>query len=269
MPSITVVIPVLDDSRMLAHCLADLAAQLRPADEIIVVDNGSSDDSAAIALAAGARVLDQPLHGIFPAAAMGYDAATGDIVARLDADSRPPVDWLLHIEAEFVDAPEIGVLTGPGVFYDGNTFVAGLGQLLYIGGYFWSMEIWLGHPPIFGSNFAMRHSVWSEVRERVHSGIRDVHDDLDLAFHLDPGVVVRYDERLTVGISARPFSTWRGFGRRIRWAFRTLRLHLPEESPWRRRAARKRWEEEHEQAAPGGGGLNLPPTRSCRTPHAR
>ena len=75
--------------------------------------------------------------------------------------------------------------------------------------------------------------------------------DLDLAIHLDPGVVVRYDERLLVGISARPFSTWRGFGRRLRWAFGTLRMHLPEETPWRRRAARRRWQEEHTEEAPG------------------
>src|SRR5262249_35030380 len=37
-PSITVVIPALNDARMLERCLADLAAQLRPADEIVVVD---------------------------------------------------------------------------------------------------------------------------------------------------------------------------------------------------------------------------------------
>ena len=251
MPTITVVIPALDDGEMLRTCLADLAAQLRPADEFVVVDNGCADDTAAVARAAGALVIEQPVRGIWSAAATGYDAASGDIIARLDADSRPPVDWLLHIEAEFVDDPAIGVLTGPGIFYDGNTVIAGLGQVLYIGGYFWAMEIWLGHPPIFGSNFAMRRAVWHGVRDRVHSGMREVHDDLDLAFHLDPGVVVRYDERLTVGISARPFSTWRGLGRRLRWAYTTLRMHLPEESPWRRRAARKRWNEEHAEEAPG------------------
>ncbi|MGJ4843102.1 glycosyltransferase family 2 protein [Leifsonia sp. Le1] len=251
MPTIAVVIPALNDSEMLARCLDDLAAQLRPADEIIVVDNGSTDDTAAVARSKGATVIEQSQRGIWPAASTGYDAASTDIIARLDADSRPPVDWLLHIEAEFVDDPDIGVLTGPGIFYDGNTLIAGLGQTLYIGGYFWSMEIWLGHPPIFGSNFAMRRTVWESVRGRVHRGMREIHDDLDLAIHLDPSQVVRYDERLTVGISARPFSTWRGFGRRLGWAYTTLRMHLPEESPWRRRAARRRWEAEHADDAPG------------------
>ena len=251
MPTISVVIPVLDDSEMLARCLAALADQLRPADEIIVVDNGSADDTAATARAAGARVIDQPQRGIWPAAASGYDAATGDIIARLDADSRAPADWLLHIEAELVDSPEVGVLTGRGIFYDGNPVAAGLGQLLYIGGYFWSMELWLGNPPIFGSNFAMRRDVWREVRTRVHRDRGDVHDDLDLSFHLDLATVVRYDERLTVGISARPFATWNGFSRRLRWAYTTLSMHFPEQSPWRRRTARRRQAREHEDNAPG------------------
>lgn len=251
MPSLSVVIPALDDAEMLARCLDDLAAQLRPADEIIVVDNGSSDGTADVARAAGARVVEQPQRGIWPAASTGYDAATGDIIARLDADSRPPADWLLHIEAELVDAPEVGVLTGRGVFYDGNAVVAGLGQVLYIGGYFWSMGIWLGNPPIFGSNFAMRREVWLDVRDRVHRDRGDIHDDLDLAFHLSLDTVVRYDDRLTVGISARPFSTWRGFGRRLRWAYTTLSMHLPDQSPWRRRVARRRLAHDRERDAPG------------------
>jgi glycosyltransferase involved in cell wall biosynthesis len=245
--SITVVIPALDDAEMLRECLASLAAQLRPADEIIVVDNGSTDDTADVARAAGAALLTQPERGIWPAASLGYDAAAGDLIARLDADSRPPVDWLMHIEAEFMMSPELGVLTGPGDFYDGNAIVTFLGENLYIGGFFWSMTIWLGHPPIFGSNFAMRREVWQRARSDVHRHERAIHDDLDLSIHLTPDVVVRLDETLRVGISARPFATWRGFGRRLSWAYLTLRMHLPEQSPWRRRAGRRQWEAEHDE----------------------
>lgn len=246
--SISVVIPARNDAAMLERALADLSTQLRQADEIIVVDNDSTDATALVAHAGGARVVAEPVLGIWPAASAGYDAALGDVIARLDADSRPPVDWLMHIEAELTAAPEIDVLTGPGDFYDGNALATLLGSTLYIGGYFWAMTIWLGGSPVFGSNFAMRRSVWQGVRGQVHRELRAVHDDLDLSLHLGPETQVHYDERLRVGISARPFSTWRGLGRRLGWAYLTLRMHLPEESPWRRRTARRRWEDEPSEA---------------------
>ncbi|HHX85985.1 MAG TPA: glycosyltransferase, partial [Actinomycetales bacterium] len=46
---VSVVIPVLDDAAELAGCLAALAAQTRPPDEVVVVDNGCRDASASIA----------------------------------------------------------------------------------------------------------------------------------------------------------------------------------------------------------------------------
>lgn len=239
MTTISVVIPSYNDALFLERCLAALAGQLRPADEIIVVDNASTDATADVARAAGVRVVYEPMRGIWPAAATGYDAASGDVIARLDADSVPPADWLLRIESELTDSPGIDVVTGPGDFYDCNALVGFLGRNLYIGGYFWWIGLWLTHPPIFGSNFAMRRSVWLDTRDLVHRARSDVHDDLDFSLHLDPSVTVAYEPTLRVGISARPFDTWSGFARRVRWAVRTLYLHWPEDSPWRRRMARR------------------------------
>ncbi|WP_243063740.1 glycosyltransferase family A protein [Humibacter sp. RRB41] len=245
MSTVSVVIPAYNDAVMLKECLRTLGEQIRPADEVIVVDNGSTDDTAEVAREFGATVVHQPVRGIFPAAAAGYDAASGDIIARLDADSRAPVDWIAHLEAEFTITPEIGVLTGPGEFYDGNPVITWLGENLYIGGYFWFGGLWLDNGPIFGSNFAMRRDVWLRVRDLVHRSIRRVHDDLDLSLHLPPDVVVRVDETLRVGISARPFSSWRGFGRRLGWAYLTFHMNWPESSPWRIRAARAEYLASH------------------------
>jgi glycosyltransferase involved in cell wall biosynthesis len=250
--SITVVIPALNDAPMLRECLALLAASTRKADEIIVVDNASTDETAAVARDAGARVLTQPVRGIWPAASTGYDAARTDVIARLDADSRPPADWLARIDAAFTNSPELDVITGPGDFYDGGPVVTFLGKHLYIAGYFWSMGIWLGNPPIFGSNFAIRRPVWEEVRGLVHRDTREVHDDLDLSLHLSPRFDVRLDKNLRVGISARPFGSWGGLGRRIDWAFRTLGMHFPQATPWRRSAQLRAEAREHSQdSGPG------------------
>src|SRR4051812_4994221 len=133
--TVSVIIPARNDAVMLARCLGALAAQTRPADEIIVVDNGSTDDTRAVALAAGARVVDEPVQGITRATAAGFDAATGDVLARLDADSLPPADWIARVAQELGASDRYAAVTGPGVYYDGHALARGLGRHLYLGGY--------------------------------------------------------------------------------------------------------------------------------------
>lgn len=239
MATISVVIPARNDAALLADALAALSRQTRQPDEVIVVDNASIDATAAVASSAGARVITQSVPGIWPAAAMGYDAASGDIIARLDADSVPPEDWLARVERAF-DDDAVHAVTGPGRFYDCNRALALLGEALYIGGYFAAMRGWLLHPPVFGSNFAMARDVWRSVRDHVHSGHTDIHDDMDLSIHLGAGSVVRYDRGLRVGISARPLLSWTGFRRRVSWGLHTVALHYRDDSPWRRRVERRR-----------------------------
>jgi glycosyltransferase involved in cell wall biosynthesis len=239
--TISVVIPVYNDAEFLRTCLRALSQQRRPADEVIVVDNASTDATAAIARAAGARLVTEPVRGIWPAASAGYDAAGGDLIARLDADSVPPVDWIERIEARFTAQPDTAVYTGPGDFYNCGPVTAWFGSRIYIGGYFVWMGLWLGHYPLFGSNFAMRREVWAANRTRVRRDSADVHDDLDFSMHLERDEPVTLDRSLRVAISARPFETPRGLGRRIHWAGRTLFSGWPDYSPWRiRRNARRR-----------------------------
>jgi len=238
MARISVVVPAFNDSSMLAQCLAALAAQTRVPDEIVVVDNGSTDDTAAAARGAGARVIAEPLRGIFPATSAGFDTATGDLITRLDADSIPPADWLARVEAQFDAEPALDFLSGPGDFYGSTPVVHWLAETLYIGGYVWFVGLLLRHPPLFGSNVAMRADAWKRVRGTVHRGMREIHDDLDLAIHIEPDQGVRFDPTLRVGVSARPFSTFAGFARRIDWAFGTLGLNWGERSLLDRRRER-------------------------------
>jgi glycosyltransferase involved in cell wall biosynthesis len=227
---ISLVVPARDEQDRLPRCLASVAAQTRLPDEVVVVDNGSSDATARLAAATGARVLHEPVRGIWPAAAAGYDAATGDVIARVDADTVLPPDWLARVEHLLTTDPRCDAVTGPGRFRGLRRVPAGVAHLLYMQTYFVLGGLALGGTPVFGSAFAVRAEAWRAARAEVHRH-EDVHDDLDLSFHLRPGSV-RYDDGLTVSISARPFRSPGGMVRRLVRGWRSVVLHWPQQGPW-------------------------------------
>jgi glycosyltransferase involved in cell wall biosynthesis len=184
--TLSVVIPVRDDAAALERCLAALARQSRPPDEVVVVDNASADTSADVARRHGARVVAEARVGIPAAAAAGYDAAVGDVIVRCDADSRPPPGWLARIAAAFDADPGLDALTGWGTFYDLPRPWARPLTALYLGSYYAATHLALGHRPLWGSNMAVRARAWREVAPAVHRLDPEIHDDIDLAFALGP-----------------------------------------------------------------------------------
>lgn len=249
MTGITVVIPVKDDGALLDLCLTLLERQTRRADQVIVVDNGSSDDSAQVALRHGAIVLCQPEPGIGAAATLGYDAASGGIIARCDADSRPPADWLERIVAVLDAQPEAIAITGPGTFYDLPAVVRPIVDLLYMRAYFALVRAAIANQPVFGSNFAMTAVAWRRISGNVHRHDAEIHDDLDLSYHLAPESTIVLDTGLHMGISGRPFRDPAGMVVRTRRAGRTILIHGLRESPalrWSRRALRRRRARRHD-----------------------
>jgi len=83
---VSVVIPAYDAGRFVAKAVATALAQTRPVLEVIVVDDGSRDDTAAVARAAGATVISQRNAGPGAARNAGVRAARGSWIAFLDAD---------------------------------------------------------------------------------------------------------------------------------------------------------------------------------------
>lgn len=92
---LSVVIPAHNAARWIADAITSVQAQPLPsAPDIIVVANHCSDDTAAIALAAGARVIDSPAPGPAAARNAGVAAGRGEFIAFLDADDLWPADSL-------------------------------------------------------------------------------------------------------------------------------------------------------------------------------
>ncbi len=106
---ISVIVPAYNAASTLEMCLRALNHQTVPRDqyEVIVVDDGSTDETVSIAEATGVRVIRQACRG-GPAAARnaGVAVARGELVLFTDADCEPAPNWIEQLSAPFVD-PEV------------------------------------------------------------------------------------------------------------------------------------------------------------------
>ena len=113
-PRFSVVIAVYNGAQTLARAIGSVLEQSWPVHELIVVDDGSTDGSAAVAQGFGERVryLRQPNRGVSAARNRGVEVATGDWVAFLDADDWYYPDRIAH-HARWIDRdPALDFLTG-------------------------------------------------------------------------------------------------------------------------------------------------------------
>ena len=117
--TLSVIVCAHNEAGYLGTCLYSLLAQSRPPDEIIVVNNDSSDATGEVAARIeSVRVIDEPRRGLVVARETGRRAATGDILVYVDADCRAPFQWLERIERRFERRPDLIALSGPYRFYD-------------------------------------------------------------------------------------------------------------------------------------------------------
>lgn len=97
-----------DEEQSLPDCLASVGF----CQEIVVVDSGSTDATAAIARAAGARVVDQPWLGFAAQRNVALDHASGDWVLEIDADERVSPQLRAEIERFLAEPPDGVELAG-------------------------------------------------------------------------------------------------------------------------------------------------------------
>jgi glycosyltransferase involved in cell wall biosynthesis len=166
--TISVVVCAYNEAVLLPGCLFSLLSQTRLPDEILVVNNASTDATGAVARAVpGVRVLDEPVKGLVVARETGRRAARGDVLAYIDADCRVPVFWLERVEARFRRTSDTVALTGPYRFYDWDRSGRALLRL-----YDWAVA-----PPthavlhhalgvgaiLYGGNFAVRAGALARI----------------------------------------------------------------------------------------------------------
>src|SRR6267143_2770139 len=104
---ITVVIPCLNEKEGIGRVLRELPSFV---DEVVVVDNGSTDGTATVARELGAQVVTELHRGYGRAYKSGFSCATGDIMVTLDGDHSYPVDALSYLLEAFLHSG-VGLLS--------------------------------------------------------------------------------------------------------------------------------------------------------------
>ncbi|AFY86413.1 glycosyltransferase [Chroococcidiopsis thermalis] len=108
-PTISVVVCSYNGSHTIRDTLAGLAKLEYPYCETIVVDDGSTDNTAAIASEYDVRLIRTPQSGLSHARNVGMQAATGEIVAYIDDDAYPDPHWLTYLAITFMETSHVGV----------------------------------------------------------------------------------------------------------------------------------------------------------------
>ncbi|HQE47458.1 MAG TPA: glycosyltransferase family 2 protein [Rhodoglobus sp.] len=210
LPSVSIVIPAYNEEETIRACVVAALEQTVAAHEIIVVDNKSTDATAAIVHALQATYSGTPiiylqqfeLQGLIPTRNFGLNHASGDVIGRIDADSVLEPTWVQEVQRIFSE-PDVAAATGPVIYYDmplrrfGAIADDALRRAL--------VKVTSEFHLLFGSNMALRASAWREIRDDACLDPDDeLHEDVDLSIHLNEhNLTVTYSSDMVAGMSAR------------------------------------------------------------------
>lgn len=196
--TISVVIPAFNEEKHIGQCLYSLMKQEVKPDEIIVIDNNSTDDTAKIAKSFFVRVVQEPKQGMIPARNRGFNEAKYDIMARTDSDTVLPKDWVKKIKNDFENNNVDGV-TGP-FYYNDFLFKT----TFWAHAYFFVVSKMVHTPILFGPNMAITKKIWEKIKNEVHLNDKQVHEDIDLSLHVGKnGGKIYVDNNLVIATSGR------------------------------------------------------------------
>lgn len=221
---VSVVIPAYNEEKYLEACLKSLLNQSEKADEIIVVDNNSIDTTAKIAKSFGVRLIKEKKQGMIPARNCGFNAAKYEIIARTDADTQVPKDWIKRIKKNFQNKSIIAV-SGPARFYDGIPDMVQIANWPSKILFFKLLKKTLKHDCLYGPNMSLRKSAWESVKYDVCLEDSEVHEDIDLSMHLAFLGKIKFDKRLVVSSSFRRFKKLKPYFEYPYRAIKTIRKH--------------------------------------------
>jgi glycosyltransferase involved in cell wall biosynthesis len=166
--TIATIVCAYNESHWLPACLYSLKAQTRPPDDILVINNASTDETAAVARGVpGVRVVDEPHKGLVVARETARRATDTDILAFIDADCRAPLIWLERVERRFTRRAALAAVSGPYRFYDwharGRALIRAYDVLVAPPTHTVVHDVCGVGAILYGGNFAVRRSALAQI----------------------------------------------------------------------------------------------------------
>jgi glycosyltransferase involved in cell wall biosynthesis len=195
----SVVVPAYNEAAYLGRALDSLQHQDYDGTyEIIVVDNNSTDNTAAVAARHGVRVVNEPQQGVCAARQRGADCARGEIIVSTDADTTQPHDWLRAIDARFAASQRIVAVAGPCRYQNPSWWAKAYPTLLF--GVVALVHALTGFVfYVSATNIAVRRSAFPGYDLKLTQG----GDELDLLRRVRRRGVVSWERHNVVTTSAR------------------------------------------------------------------
>lgn len=181
--TLSIVIPVYNEQDYLVRCLDAIAKQSEMPNEVIVVDNNSTDDSVVIAQSYDfVTLLHEPSQGTTDARNTGFQHASSEIIARIDADTQIAPDWCEVLRQIFNDNT-VNAVTGPGILVFAP-FLHRVKNTFWVSLYHYGARAYFRHFTLWGANMAIRKSIWEEVKEYTAEQSSLAHEDQDISIVL-------------------------------------------------------------------------------------
>jgi len=201
--TLSIVIPAYNDERQLKNCLNAISIQDVMPDEVIIVDNNSTDNTSSLVKKYSfAKIIKESRQGKVYARDKGFNSAKSDIIGRIDTDSIIPKNWVAHVK-EFYAGSDHHKQAWTGGCYVYNLRFPRLAGLIMSVIAFRMNRLLMGHYILYGSNMAIPNKMWKDVRSQVCRN-NGIHEDLDLSIHLhQAGYQINYQQYVKVGVEFR------------------------------------------------------------------
>jgi len=198
---VSIVIPAYNEEKRIGKTLSSVANLIHPDFnlEIIVADASSTDKTKEVARQFGAKVISIQKKTVSFSRQKGFEAAKGEIIASLDADTIVTPEWLVNAVERLISRKDIVGVTGVVRTYESNFLIEF--WMRYVNTFFNWLHTILGFPLFSGQNFAVKKTAFEKI-----GGFNIDYfsaEDMDLSLRLRRVGKIVFEPKMVVFTSAR------------------------------------------------------------------